>query len=300
MSFLDSMNGSNHLQPSTKFSDRPKILLLLWHAILLTAAIAFMWLAIIGGYKATYLFKNFNQSEVPGHMPKFVVPFLKRLDVLYNSLYVFGILGCLLLILALLPWIGKKWRWRCAGGLAWLAGIAVIFAFLLGSASVTVNILGAQQPMFETLFYKRALQRFAILEATQGRFEKFQESMRRNDRIEYRTVSRLSEMPDQSRRERIKELLVTIKEHPTPVIQKATLATLSDIEFTDRVYPGTSRHFLSSDERQLLLETAALLAGRQFKTLEEAMNWVKEQPESDGWKRIPCFFMVEKQPQFLR
>ena len=258
-----------------------------------------MWFAVgFGGYRAKVLLKNFNAGEVPGSDPKLVAAFLNRLDFLFNALYIFGGIAAVVFVVALIPWIGPHWRSRVTRALAWLAGGSVIAALAVGFASLWANMSASLLIERNLNYFKDVLHGFGIREAAEGRFRDFSERVRRNDRFEMKTVSRLSEMPRDVRRKRIQSLLVSLKEHPLPILQKAVLTTLSDLEFTDRPL-DSNRHWLTGDERKLVIENAASLAGTKFDTVDEAMKWVKKQPEADGWQRIPRFYFIEKPATFV-
>lgn len=194
----------------------------------------------------------------------------------FHAVYPLAIVGVVLFAVALLR-RGRVGLVRaCLTALPLMAGsVACVSIYLLCSAGVAYKIASGAQ-LGETAVYKRTLERFALLEAAQGRLEKLRE-MRDMKMVEVRSVSEFS---DAEARERISSLITALPRVNDTAIKRRILATLS--LFRERIRRDS---YAARDVPQHAAEAGAPTT----KSHAEALDWIAANLQKDGWDPVPLF-----------
>ena len=165
-----------------------------------------------------------------------------------------------------------------------LTGVLACFCvYVLSLAGVTFNLANRDKEV-EVMFYKRTLERFALLEATQGRFEKLLDLAHESKSAKVVKVADPSGFNDAEVRDRTSLLVKEIPKAPDLAMKRQLLATLA--LFKDRIAKDT---YLDRKIVQSAMDAGAPPAASHI----ESLDWIAANLHHDGWDPLPLYKVTE-------
>ena len=249
---------------------------LLGHAILLGCSLAALLLATGIVVPTAMTVMEPYGTEVPA----FFAQAFTIHSACFHLVIPITVVGCVLLVVALLGRGPARWIAISRRVLAVLAGfVACLALYLLSSAGVAFKLASLDQ-MRETRFYKQSLEQFVLLEAAEGRFGKLRETFLKTRDIKMVEVRGASDFNNAEARERVSTLLDSLPRATDGAIKRRILATLC--LFRERIRVD------SSEARYLSLQ-ATEAGAPSTQTHTEALQWIADHLNYDGWEPLPLF-----------
>lgn len=248
---------------------------LIGYALLLGGATAALWLAA-----AVVVPSAFHALQPFGEkLPAFFDAAFHISSACYHSVVPIAVAGGAFFFVGLIGRGPARLVTACRTALAILSGlVACLSLYLLSSGGVGYKIASGYQ-LIETQFYKRTLDEFAILETAEGRFKNALDTVQGTRGMTFKARN-ASEFNDIEARERVSSLIRLLPKATDATTKRRILATLC--LFRERIRTD-------SYEARDVARHATEAGAPETKSQTEALQWIAENLNQDGWEPLPLF-----------
>jgi hypothetical protein len=267
-------------QPPKPTKSRGRLLFVLFGLLLLAGA-GGLWLAT-----GVFIPTNLELlGDGRGNIPTYFQPAILAWQGLFQISVPIAISGMALLVVALIN-RGPAIFLLCCRGLLYFLGTATpIVALYALVAGGVVGRLALVRREMEVTFYKRSLDHFALLETAQGRFEKLRNEFETNQRLTPIEIKSVKEFTDSEAREKISEMITVSSKTEDIQVKRRMLATLA--LFCERILPN-------STAAKAIPKLAAEAGTPILATHMDALAWIAENKDKDGWEPLPLFRLTPR------
>jgi hypothetical protein len=244
--------------------------------------------ALYGLFIAFCILPKVEQAEIDLHTkpPDWIsVPVSLTGYWMLDTIYVFSTVLIITLIITLLPFIPDFARRLAAGTtytLAWASSAFAVYFLTIAAAGM---IYANMDLMNRSHIYAITLEHFALLESANKKFDEVQAFTAKLGSMRMVEVKDTKLLTREDRSERIRAILLGLKETQNIALLKQMLAT-SD-EFRDDIVKDSLR-------TKPILDAAAR-CGAPATDINAFYDWLEPKIGSEGWERLPIFVPVFNQ-----